>query len=467
MLGAMRVSARPLGSLVVVVAMACQPGGGGENVSATTGATSEATTSTSFGESSGAMSSGAMTSVETTDPTTMAMSGTSGTTGDPPTTGGPEMSEDELLLRRAIAGEVDPGAAVQTISDRGGFPIAAASGGFLFACLCGQGEWGLAGDHNAWTPTPLAVAGELMWIEADIAEADGSLYKFHEAGAMQWIADPHGRRHGYDDFGAFSLVRASAAHLERWYAVDGGELGLEARDLEVLVPQGGLFTHALYVHDGQNLFDPAAIWGGWGLWDQAPPATLIVGIDNTSARMWEYTQVADVLDQQVIGGDGPAYAMLVDEVIRPRMEATYGVAPVVGTMGSSLGGLISLAIADLYPDRYAMAISLSGTVGWGSIGANNETIIETYQAAGKREFALYVDSGGEGSCVDSDADGIEDDAPDSFDNYCENAQLVATLQQVGYTPEVDLFYVHAPGAMHNEAEWAQRVAVPLQIFAGL
>lgn len=450
--------------LTAFIALGCQPGSGGE----TEGATSSTTTSTSFGDStSGLTSSGATTGTGADTDATSTSAGTepTGTSGEP-TTGGPEMSEDEVLLRRAIAGEVDPAEAVQTIADRGGFPIAAASGGFLFACLCGQGEWTLAGDHNAWAPDPLEIAGPLFWTEAEIANPDGSLYKFHDPATMQWIADPHGRRHQYDDFGKISIVRASAAHLERWYAIDGQGLGLAPRDLEVLVPQGGAFSRALYAHDGQNLFDPEGIWGGWHLTESAPPATLIVGIDNTPARMDEYTPVPDVIDGQMMGGAGAAYAELVEAVIRPRMEAVYGPADVVGVMGSSLGGLISLAIADLYPDRYDMAISLSGTLGWGSIGANNETILDTYQGAGKREFAIYIDSGGDGTCVDADADGIEDDG-DASDNFCENAQMVALLQQQGYVPEVDVFYVHDVGAPHNEAAWAARVGVPLQIFAGL
>ena len=138
-------------------------------------------------------------------------------------------------------------------------------------------------------------------------------------------------------------------------------------------------------------------------------------------------------------------------------------------MGSSLGGLISLHIADRYPGSYMFAASLSGTVGWGSIGAavHNETIIERYASHGHQTTALYVDSGGNGNCLDSDQDGIEDDDPNATDNYCENAQLEATLEAVGYIPETDLWHWHEPGAPHNEEAWAARVWRPLQLFAAL
>ncbi len=436
-----------------------------------TGTASEGSGSTSLASSSfgpGSSSTGASSSADATGvPTTTLSGGSSESTsatdssGDP--TGGPPMTEDEILLRRAIAGEVDPIAAMETIAGRGGLPVLTGTGSFLFACLCGPGAWNLAGDHNNWTPDPMQDAPPLWWIEAEIAQPDGSLYKFHEPGSMTWVADPLGRRYGFDEFGRYSLVRASAPHLERWYAIEDAKLGLVPRDLQVYVPQDGAFTHALYAHDGQNLFDPDAFWGGWHLDESTPPNLLVVGIDNTSDRLDEYTPVPDTIDGTPAGGDGPLYAELVDSVIRPRMEAAYGPAQVTGTMGSSLGGLISLVIADLYPDRYAMAISMSGTLGWGSLEQHNETILERYAAAGKRDFWIYLDSGGEGPCADLDMDGVEDDTASS-DNYCETAQMLGILESEGYQQDVDLFYVYAPGAQHNEAEWAARVGVPLQRF---
>src|SRR5262249_18925270 len=158
-----------------------------------------------------------------------------------------------------------------------------------------------------------------------------------------------------------------------------------------------------------------------------PPAMLVVGIDNTPARMDEYTHVPDVIGGQTMGGLGDAYSDFVEDVVRPLVAARYGEPARVGGMGSSLGGLIALHMAGRRPAAVAFAGSLSGTVGWGSIGANEETIIERYAAHGHRPTVLYVDSGGGGTCFDSDGDGIEDDDPNAADNYCENQQLEATL----------------------------------------
>jgi len=379
-------------------------------------------------------------------------------------TTGELLSEDEILMRAAIAGEEDAGAALGTIADRGGLPVITSTGSFLFGCLCGPGTWNLSGMHNGWVDDPMGVTGPLSWAEAEIDAPDGSLYKFHDSDQEQWIADPLGRRYGFDENGRYSLVRAGAGHLERWFSISGEGLG--PRDVHVWLPEGGQFTHALYVHDGQNLFDPEAFFGGWHLQDSVPPGVLLVGIENTGARLDEYTHVPDLIGQDPIGGLADAYADLVEETIRPRMEAAYGAAEVVGTMGSSLGGLVAFAIADRFPDRYAMAISLSGTMGWGSIGLSNETMIERYAAAGKRDFWLYLDSGGEGSCLDADDDGIFDDG-DANDNYCENLQFRDTLVQLGHVEGEDLWYVHDVGGTHDELHWAARVGVPMATFAGL
>ncbi len=385
----------------------------------------------------------------------------SGTCGDP--------SSDEGLLRQAIEGGLDPEEALQMIADSGGLPVETCESTYLFACLCGQGNWSLVGDFNNWTPTAMESVAGLWWIEVPIAEADGARYKFHD-GDQVYIADPRGRRYGYDEFGEFSLVRASAEHLERWFGIAG--FGLEPRDLQVLVPEDGAFSHIVYAADGQNLFDPEAIWGGWQLRESVPPEMLIVGVDNTGARLDEYTQTTDEIDGMIVGGKGPEYAKLVHEVIRPRIEQAYGVPAMSAVMGSSLGGLISFAIADLYPNDYDMVISLSGTLGWGSIGegVQEPTILELYQDAGKRDFAIYLDSGGSDggqACVDSDDDGMLDDNELATDNYCENIQLRDALVELGYSFDVDLWHWWEPDALHNEAAWAARVGIPLAHFAGI
>ncbi len=386
----------------------------------------------------------------------------SGTSGSGTSSGGTTPGEsDEAILRAAIAGERDAAAALLAVSRSGGLPVETETGSYLFACLCTGDDWALAGDHDDWTGASMTRAGDLWWFETTIDTPDGSLYKFTDG--FNWIADPLGRRYGTDENGEYSLVRASAPHLERWHQIDGA--GLQPRDLQVWVP--GDHTHLLLAHDGQNLFDRAAYWGGWRLDESLPDGVLLVGIDNTSDRIDEYTHTEDEIHGQLMGGSAVAYVALIEDTIRPMMEASYGPGDVTGVMGSSLGGLVSFAVADLHPDRYDMVISMSGTMGWGSFGLDNDTMIDVYAGQGRRDVALYLDSGGSGTCFDGDGDGIEDDDPTDSDNYCTNRQLADTLEAEGYVYEEDLWHWHEAGATHDEASWAERVWRPLELFISL
>lgn len=341
-----------------------------------------------------------------------------------------------------------------------GWP-APVEGGYLFVNTnAALGK--VAGDHDAWAGTDLTPDQGFSWIVLDVQP--GSRYKF--TNLTDYVPDPWGRSYTYDEFGEMTLVAPQAKHLDRFFRV--GDAVMQPRTIRILVPAQAP-THVLYTHDGQNLFDPEAFFGGWKIQDSAPPGMLVVGIDNTPARMDEYTHVEDKIGGGTTGGLGDAYADFLQQTVRPLVNKHYGEPPVVGTMGSSLGGLISFHIADRHPGEYAFAASLSGTMGWGSIGAgvHNETMIERYAAHGHQSTVLYLDSGGGGGpCDDTDGDGIEDDISQG-DNFCENAQLESVLLSNGYVEGTDLFYVWDPGAPHNEAAWAGRVDVPLNVFSSL
>jgi hypothetical protein len=376
---------------------------------------------------------------------------------------------DEALLRSLLE---DPDPSPERIHDvlgrvalSEGMPSRTSEGTWIFCLESASGSWNLAGDFDGWAGRPMERRGRLHWAELEIEDPLESAYKFWD-GSESWIADPWARRFNYDTYGEISYVQASRAHLERWPGLAGRDL--QSRTVRAWVPEGGVFDRVLFVHDGQNLFDPEAFWGGWRLQESLPENMLVLGVDNTPDRMEEYTHVEDLLHGAWVGGWGDRYAEFLELDLRPFFVERYGDAHTWGLMGSSLGGLISLHIADRHPGAYDFAASLSGTLGWGSIGATNETLIERLAAAGHRDTSIYLDSGGlYEDCADRDGDGIHDDDEASSDNVCETFQMRDALADVGYAYEVDLWHWWEPGAAHDEAAWAERVWRPLQIFHGL
>ncbi|RME55033.1 MAG: alpha/beta hydrolase, partial [Deltaproteobacteria bacterium] len=309
-------------------------------------------------------------------------------------------------------------------------------------------------------------------------------YKFvgkNDEGGDVWFADPHARRFDYDDFGEYSLVFGnSESHLERYHAFHANALDND-RDLYLYLPPGyetaqGKRYPVLYMHDGQNLFDPAAPFGSWYvdeviddlLAEGAMKEIIVCGLANTPDRMDEYTHVEDFV-LGLTGGDAPLYADLLVNQVKPFIDERYRTLPDrsnTAILGSSLGGLVSFWIGYNFDDVFSLVGSMSGTMGWGSINLHNETIIEIIAGGEKKALHYSLDSGGDsgaGPCVDADDDGIEDDNPNASDNYCENLQLRNVLEGKGYGAQ-ELRYHWSPGAPHNESAWHERLPLPLTFF---
>jgi predicted alpha/beta superfamily hydrolase len=372
-------------------------------------------------------------------------------------TGGAAASSLEQLLQRLRA---DLSGTLLAESQNGGWPVLVDEG-YVVVSTSGQPQ--IAGGFSSWQPlalTPDQGFSFTVIVPGDLTEDRG--YKFTDG--MSFVSDDWSRSFAYDEFGELSLIHPQGGRFDRFFGVQSSEI--EPRKVTVLVPEQAP-SHLLYLHDGQNLFAPSANFGGWRLQDSVPAGMMLVGIDNSPARMDEYTHVADVLSGNSTGGEGDAYVAFLESEVRSLIASVYGEPGRIGVMGSSLGGLISLHAGFQFPASYDFVGSLSGTVGWGSFGPHTgETMIERYGESPTFPFVVYLDSGGDGPCDDADGDGIFDDG-DGTDNYCENAQLRDALAMNGYVFGENLHHWHEPGAPHNEAAWAERVFRPLQIFAAL
>jgi predicted alpha/beta superfamily hydrolase len=439
-------------------------------------------------------SSDASTSVSTTSGESTSTNGDATTTGPSPgTTGdGTDTSggttgessafpcEDFDAFVATLEG-VDPQAAAAMareelatlVYSELGLPLRCADGrvGFV-AYLEDVSAPTVAGEFNDWDaaalPTTQPVGGVPLFVAyAELDDSAGGFpYKFVLDGT-EFFADPSARRFDWDEFGEYSLTaaRPGRGHHERWPDFEEGIGTLDPRNVTAWVPPdlaAGSPVPVLYMHDGQNLFDPDGAFGSWGASVTAQAAIeagdvapfLIVGIDNTADRFDEYSHTTDNPGGGPVGGRGDEYTEFIASGLKPFIDGRYPTLTdpgSTGIMGSSMGGLISLYAAWLRPDVFGFAGAMSGTLWWGE-GSNSDTIIDLYASQPPDGLVIYLDSGGGPPC------------PGGADNYCEVIQLRDTLVTEGWTEDADLFYEWAPNAPHNEGAWAARFGGSLQTW---
>jgi predicted alpha/beta superfamily hydrolase len=234
----------------------------------------------------------------------------------------------------------------------------------------------------------------------------------------------------------------------------------ETHDFVVYVPQSFLddpnrFFPVLFLHDGQNLFDPETSFIKGNYWRVGETADalitageieplVIVGIyNNGEKRIDEYTPVED---RRLGGGKADAYGQMVVEELRPfiaRQYRTLAGSENCGMGGSSLGGLVTIYLGMRYPDVFGKLAILSPSVWW------RERVILSFidklrQKTGQR---IWLDIGTkEGKRALPDARALK-------------RLLVAKGWRLGK----DLEYREIDGAQHNENAWAERVG-PLLKF---
>ena len=227
----------------------------------------------------------------------------------------------------------------------------------------------------------------------------------------------------------------------------------------------------LYMHDGQNLFDPKTATAGetWGVAEALSrlmaagtvrPA-LIVSIFNTPARMTEYWperplthpnggqllhKFRDVV-QQPIRSD--SYLRFLVEELKPFIDQTYRTYPTCEEtfiMGSSMGGLISLYALCEYPTvfRGAGCVSTHWPVVEGVIVPYLESALPR---AGQHK--LYFDYG------TATLDALYPPLQKPVDDL---------MPLKGYEAGVDWLTRRFDGAKHNEPAWRARIDIPLNFL---
>ncbi len=166
----------------------------------------------------------------------------------------------------------------------------------------------------------------------------------------------------------------------------------------------------LYLHDGQNVFSSAGpdCCFGWGSWEIDKTAArladegrireiILVAIDNSRFRYQEYRGLVPDSVTEKKKRDKTRYdqyAAFLTKELKPLIDREYRTlkqAKHTAIMGSSLGGICSLALAWDHPKVFGCAASLSGSF---QIEKRYflKSVLEPYRGKPK-PIRIYLDSG--------------------------------------------------------------------------
>jgi predicted alpha/beta superfamily hydrolase len=206
----------------------------------------------------------------------------------------------------------------------------------------------------------------------------------------------------------------------------------------------------LYMHDGQNVFDPATSFSGvsWNVDGTLKKMVksgksrevIIVALDSNDDRESEY----DFMER------GEQYADFIVQTVKPFIDSEYRTESDrdnTALMGSSLGALISIEVMWKYPQIFSKIAGLSLPAFY-----NDDSIfsIVTRETKPEEKLKIYFDHGTRGQ--------------DRW--YGRSArEFCRHLLKCGI-PESDVTYKVFRNADHTEADWAKRVKIPLAFLFG-
>lgn len=252
---------------------------------------------------------------------------------------------------------------------------------------------------------------------------------------------------------------------------------VDARPVEVWCPpgyeEGDQRFPVLYMHDGQNLFDPEESFIGvdWGvdetmirLMDAGEiRGAIVVAVWNTPKRWREYMPQKHALAswRRLVGAQlarkvrglpiSNCYLKFLVEEVKPFVDAEYRtLADRANTlvMGSSMGGLISLYAVEEYPDVFGAAGCVS--THW---PAGGNPLVDAMADAlpHAADHRLYFDYGTE--TIDAE-----------YEPY--QRRMDVRLAAAGYVLGDDWVTEKFTGAEHSERAWRDRLHVPLRFLLG-
>ncbi len=188
----------------------------------------------------------------------------------------------------------------------------------------------------------------------------------------------------------------------------------------------------LYLHDGQNVFDAATAFAGveWG-------------VDETAERLIR-KKLIEPLIVVAIANTGEDRIHLITE-LKPYIDRRYRTRSgpeFTGLGGSSLGGLVTLAIGVLFPHAFTRLMVMSPSIWWDDFAIFR--LIDTIEQ--KPPLRIWLDTG-------------------TAEPGWEQARALRDrLTERDWRLYNDLQYMEVEGADHSEAAWATRVDPALRFL---
>jgi predicted alpha/beta superfamily hydrolase len=238
------------------------------------------------------------------------------------------------------------------------------------------------------------------------------------------------------------------------------------RDVLVYLPPGYRRSlrrryPALYLHDGQNVFDAATSFGGveWGVDETAEhliraktiEPIIIVAVANMGEdRIHEYTPTPGVIEargkrKKRSRGLARLYGHFLAEELKPYIDRKYRTKAgpeFSGLGGSSLGGLVTLAIGILYPEAFRRLMVMSPSVWWDDFAIYR--LVDSIEQ--KPPIKIWLDTG------------------TSEPGWEQTRELFNRLLEKGWKLAKDILYMEADHGNHSEAAWAARVEPALRFL---
>lgn len=243
---------------------------------------------------------------------------------------------------------------------------------------------------------------------------------------------------------------------------------LPPRAVQVYLPPGYRAGRdrfpVLFLHDGQNLFDPATSFlGSWhaerALDQRAGDGAPVIAVAIPNAGERRLHEYAPFRDRRYGGGGGEAYLAWILGVVQPLIEREFRVArgrERTAIAGASMGGLISLFAYARFPAQFGLAGGMSPSLFFG-----DEALKRWIERRAIAPGRIYLDIG----TLEGRRNRRRKRPPKSPSGAMRRLRgLRRVLEGKGFRRGQDLEWIEEAGGRHDEAAWARRLPGMLEFL---